>query len=64
MEAMYLGRAVNTENLDWKNKAEMVMQTALEIKFVIPTMKLALQKCKKTIGEATRHELWGTELTT
>ena len=63
MEAMYLEGAVNTENSDWKNKAEMVMQTALEVKFAIPPMKLALQKSEKTIGEATRHELWGIGLT-
>ena len=60
VEAMNLGKAINSDNPQWKNSAEEVMQKALDIKFANPPFKLALQKTEKLIGEATRHPVWGT----
>ena len=60
VEAMNLGKAINSDNPQWKNSAEEVMQKALDIKFAIPPFKLALNKTEKFIGEVTRHPVLGT----
>ena len=59
-EAMYLGKEISTDKTEWPKRAEDVMKRAVEAKFSIPNLKLALKKTEKILGEATGNQIWGT----
>lgn len=59
LEAMALGKTINTANSIWTDRAEQNMKTALEAKFALPRYQLALKNTDKILGEGTYHQVWG-----